>query len=72
MLTEQELMREAADDFSDALGDQVFADRLALPVVTNVSGEVVSTGARAAAFTMRNGPNGRQEPCGEPAARELN
>ena len=45
-----ELMRPAADRFSEALGEQEFAERLEPPVVTNVSAELVETGASAREF----------------------
>lgn len=45
-----ELMREAAERFSDALGAQPFAERLRFPVVTNVTAEAVTSGAAAREF----------------------
>lgn len=45
-----ELMRPAAERFSDALGAQPFAERLRFPVVTNVTAEPVTSGAAAREF----------------------
>jgi [acyl-carrier-protein] S-malonyltransferase len=45
-----ELMRPAAERFSDALGEQSFAETLRFPVVTNVTAEPVTSGAAAREF----------------------
>lgn len=45
-----ELMRPAAERFSDALGAQPFAERMRFPVVTNVTAEPVTSGAAAREF----------------------
>lgn len=45
-----ELMRPAADAFSDALAEVAFADALRFPVVTNVTAEPVRSGAAAREF----------------------
>jgi len=45
-----ELMRPAAERFSDALGLQAFAETLDFPVITNVTAEPVQSGASAREF----------------------
>ena len=45
-----ELMRPAAERFSEVLGEQRFAEQLGFPVVSNVTAEPVTTGAEAREF----------------------
>lgn len=45
-----ELMRAAAERFSDVLGTQPFAERLDFPVITNVTAQPVTSGAAAREF----------------------